>query len=106
MIAKADRNADDPRAELRWCLSKLRSVLDEPKRQRILTREDTVQLDLADCRVDAIEIARAAHEGIEKLALIRSTFSQTGMLKLTPASELERIAALPGKSVCEPVRKP
>jgi DNA-binding SARP family transcriptional activator len=58
----------DPRGELRWCLSKLRSVLDEEGRRRIATREDTVRLDLSDCLVDALEIARAAGERIETLA--------------------------------------
>ena len=42
-----------------------------------------------------------AFTGADNLALIRSTWSQTGMLKLTPASEMERIAALPDKSPCE-----
>ena len=53
---------NDPRGELRWCLSKLRSVLDEPGRQRIETSGDTVALDLDDCFVDAIDIASAAEQ--------------------------------------------
>jgi DNA-binding SARP family transcriptional activator len=59
---------DDPRGELRWCLSKIRKIIDEPGRRRVHTREDTVRVDLADCFVDAIEIARAAEQGIERLA--------------------------------------
>jgi DNA-binding SARP family transcriptional activator len=59
---------NDPRGELRWCLSKLRSVLDQPGRRRLEARDDTVKLDLADCFVDAVEITRAADEGIETLA--------------------------------------
>jgi DNA-binding SARP family transcriptional activator len=59
---------NDPRGELRWCLSKIRSLVDEGGRQRVCTREDTIRLDLADCFVDAIEIARAAEKGIEMLA--------------------------------------
>src|SRR5262247_707511 len=58
---------NDPRGELRWCLSKIRSVVDEPGRRRVHTRGDTVRLDLADCLVDAIEIARATEKGIETL---------------------------------------
>jgi penicillin V acylase-like amidase (Ntn superfamily) len=42
----------------------------------------------------------------DNLALIRSTWSQTGMLKLTPAREMERIAVMPDKSTCEAARKP
>jgi DNA-binding SARP family transcriptional activator len=58
---------NDPRGELRWCLSKLRSILDEPDRRRIQAREDTVRLDLSDCVVDAIEVGRATQAGLETL---------------------------------------
>lgn len=59
---------NDPRGELRWCLSKLRSIVDEPGRRRVDARRDTIRLDLADCFVDAIEITKATQEGIETLA--------------------------------------
>ena len=62
---------DDPRGELRWCLSRIRSVLDEPGRHRVETRMDAVSFDLADCFVDAIEVARAVREGVEALATER-----------------------------------
>jgi DNA-binding SARP family transcriptional activator/TolB-like protein len=62
---------DDPRGELRWCLSKLRRIVDDPDRPRVHTREDTIRLDLSDCAVDALEIARAAEAGIGTLALER-----------------------------------
>lgn len=58
---------DDPRAELRWCLSRIRGLLDEPGRRRVETPEDTVRLDLTDCFVDAAEIDRAASEGFANL---------------------------------------
>lgn len=50
----------DPRGELRWCLSKIRGLVDEPGRHRVVTAADTVRLDLAGCFVDALEIAEAA----------------------------------------------
>lgn len=59
---------NDPRGELRWSLSKIRSIVDQRDRRRVCTREDTIRLDLADCFVDAIEIARATEVGIETLA--------------------------------------
>ncbi len=59
---------NDPRGELRWCLSKIRGVVDEPGRRRVETTGEAVRLDLSDCFVDAVEIARAAQEGIETLA--------------------------------------
>jgi TolB-like protein/DNA-binding SARP family transcriptional activator len=58
---------NDPRGELRWCLSKIRNLIDAPGRRRVRTHADTIWLDLTDCFVDAIEIARAAAEGIETL---------------------------------------
>ncbi len=58
---------NDPRGELRWCLSKLRRVLDQPGRRRVRTGSDTIRLDLADCFVDALEVARAARQGFENL---------------------------------------
>jgi DNA-binding SARP family transcriptional activator len=58
---------NDPRGELRWCLSKIRGLVDEPSRRRVDTQADTVRLDLADGFVDAIEILRAA-QAIETTA--------------------------------------
>jgi DNA-binding SARP family transcriptional activator len=55
---------DDPRGELRWYLSKIRRVLDEPRTRRVETQADTVRLDLSDCVVDALELERAMREGI------------------------------------------
>lgn len=57
----------DPRGELRWCLSKIRGLVDDGERRRVQTRADTVTLDLADCFVDAIEVAKAAGPGAEAL---------------------------------------
>jgi len=62
---------NDPRAELRWCLSKIRGLLGDRGRRRLETHGDTVRLDLADCFVDVVQIARATHEGIDRLAPVR-----------------------------------
>ena len=59
---------NDPRGELRWCLSKIRGLVDERGRHRVETRDDTIRLDLTDSFVDAIEIARAAEAGVGSLA--------------------------------------
>jgi DNA-binding SARP family transcriptional activator len=53
---------NDPRGELRWCLSKIRGLLDEPGRPRVDTQADTVALDLSGCSVDAIEAAQTARD--------------------------------------------
>ncbi|MEQ1438873.1 transcriptional regulator [Fontimonas sp. SYSU GA230001] len=62
---------NDPRGELRWCLSKIRGLLDTPGHRRVIAHDDAIRLDLDDCSVDAIEIARAARDGIETLPLER-----------------------------------
>jgi DNA-binding SARP family transcriptional activator/SAM-dependent methyltransferase len=71
---------NDPRGELRWCLSKLRRILDEPGRRRIETGSDAIRLDLGDCFVDALEVARADREGFgtldaERLSAIAALFA-------------------------------
>ena len=60
---------DDPRGELRWCLSKLRGVIDDADQARVATRGESVALDLSDCFVDAVEVARAVQAGVEKLSI-------------------------------------
>ena len=59
----------DPRGELRWCLSRLRTVLDDARTSRVQTHADAISLDLSDCRVDAAQIARTQKAGLERLDL-------------------------------------
>jgi DNA-binding SARP family transcriptional activator len=61
----------DPRGELRWCLSKIRSLVDDPNRGRVGTQADTIRLDLSGCHVDAVEISCAVAEGVERLSVER-----------------------------------
>ncbi len=62
---------NDPRGELRWCLSKLRRVLDDPGRKRIETAADTVALHLDDCFVDTAAVEAAVKDGLDTLSLER-----------------------------------
>jgi DNA-binding SARP family transcriptional activator/tetratricopeptide (TPR) repeat protein len=56
---------NDPRGELRWYLSKLRNLLDDEDRSRVVASErDLIALDLSDCSVDALEIDTAVDAGI------------------------------------------
>src|SRR5688572_19739461 len=59
---------NDPRGELRWCLSKIRSLVDGPGRPRVYAQGAAVGLVLAGCEVDGIEVARSADKGVETLA--------------------------------------
>ncbi len=51
---------DDPRGSLRWSLSKLRRLVDEPDRPRILADRSTVQLDREGLEVDLLTLEAAA----------------------------------------------
>jgi DNA-binding SARP family transcriptional activator len=60
---------NDPRGELRWCLSKIRGLVDEKGRKRVIADNTSVRLDLSDCFVDTLEVTRAPEHGIQKLGV-------------------------------------
>jgi TolB-like protein/DNA-binding SARP family transcriptional activator len=62
---------NDPRGELRWCLSKIRGLVDEPGRKRVIADGTAIRLDLSDCLVDTLEVTRAPEHGIQKLGVQR-----------------------------------
>jgi DNA-binding SARP family transcriptional activator/Tfp pilus assembly protein PilF len=62
---------NDPRGELRWCLSKIRGLVDEKGRKRVIADGNNIRLDLTDCVVDALEVTRAPEHGIQKLGVER-----------------------------------
>lgn len=85
---------DDPRSELRWCLSKIRALVDDPLRQRLQARSDRVSLDLADCHVDALDLARVVQNGLASLkhaqkrtlvGQIRGEFLEDAEVERSPA---------------------
>lgn len=51
---------NDPRGELRWCLSRIRGVLDDPRCRRVRADRDFVAIDLSWLDVDALALDRAA----------------------------------------------
>ena len=61
---------NDPRGELRWCLSKIRGLVDS-SRKRVITDGTSIRLDLTDCFVDITEVTRAPEHGIQKLGVDR-----------------------------------
>ncbi|MBM0104694.1 hypothetical protein JM946_08045 [Steroidobacter sp. S1-65] len=60
-------SSSDPRGELRWCLSRLRAVLDDASKPRVDAAADAISLDLSDCDVDVFHIARLREPGLETL---------------------------------------
>jgi len=64
-----DEAANDPRGELRWCLSKLRSLLGDSSGEIVLVSGDAVALQLDGWFVDALEVASGIERGVERLNL-------------------------------------
>jgi DNA-binding SARP family transcriptional activator/TolB-like protein len=52
--------ADDPRSELRWCLSKLRPLVNAPITIRLIADRARVRIDTNSLDIDAISVARRA----------------------------------------------
>jgi len=60
---------DDPKAALRWSLSKLRKVVDGPDRIRIIADRERVTLDTAGARIDIRDTHARLHQDAEELAV-------------------------------------
>src|SRR5262249_23746940 len=56
--------ADDPRSELRWCLSKLRPLVDGTTTTRLIAERNQVRIDTSSLHVDALFVARNAQRGL------------------------------------------
>lgn len=78
----------DPRGELRWSLSKIRGLLNDDARRRVIAQDDAIHLDLADCAVDVLEIARAMQAGVDRL----STAQARDLVTLATGEFLEGLA--------------
>ena len=62
---------DDPRGSLRWSLSKLRRLVDEPDQPRIIADRTTVQFDREGIEVDLLVLTQAVKDpsGLDLAAL-------------------------------------
>ncbi|HEX7236281.1 MAG TPA: hypothetical protein VF405_04910 [Gammaproteobacteria bacterium] len=74
---------DDPRGSLRWSLSKLRRLVDDEGRERVVADRLTVRFDATDVSVDVAALAAIAQ----------------GKLDAAPLEELESAAARSRSSV-------
>ncbi len=59
---------DDPRAALRWSLTRLRPLVDEPGRQRIIADRESVRLDLDHVTVDILSLRKAVQNGVASIS--------------------------------------
>lgn len=93
----------DPRGELRWCLSKLRGVLDEPGQPRVIASGDSVAFDLDGCCVDALQVVQAQQRGIASLpaARLQALAASFGGSDFLEGMDLPRSPAFTGWLVAE-----
>jgi TolB-like protein len=78
---------DDPRAALRWSLSKLRGVLNDDGCERLQASREAVELNLEDVEVDCFALTRMVAGGLAEI-------STDELLALSEACEGEMLAGL------------
>jgi DNA-binding SARP family transcriptional activator/pimeloyl-ACP methyl ester carboxylesterase len=59
---------DDPRAALRWSLSRLRPLVDERECRRIIADRESVGIDLTRVSVDLLSLRSVARNGLDAIA--------------------------------------
>jgi len=60
---------DDPRGSLRWSLSKLRRLVDDDSRQRIVADRNTVAFDASDVEIDVLALHALAGGSLEHVSI-------------------------------------
>jgi len=99
---------DDPRAALRWSLTRLRPLVDEPDCQRIIADRETVGLDLGHVTVDISTVRGAARNGTDSMstdalrqatAALEAAAAMAGEIELARASLQELRRAQPNISL-------
>lgn len=57
--------ANDPRSELRWCLTKIRSAIDDSQQRRLIADKKSVGIEASGLDVDAIVFARTIERALD-----------------------------------------
>ncbi len=83
---------DDPRASLRWALSRIRKVIDTPDIQRIQADRERIAIDLSDVEVDFVTARSLLFDSdriisAKDLSTIANTLSETVLDGLDYAGE-------------------
>jgi len=61
--------ANDPRGELRWCLTKVRSLIDEPQKPLLNSDRDWVGIDASGIDIDAARYTRLIERAVQGSSL-------------------------------------
>src|SRR5262245_26718208 len=61
--------ADDPRGALRWSLSRLRALVDEPGRPRVVAAGDSVAFEPLGAQVDILALKQRAAAGLDEASV-------------------------------------
>ncbi|MDW3223618.1 MAG: alpha/beta fold hydrolase [Paracoccaceae bacterium] len=61
---------DDPKAALRWSLSKLRKVIDGPDRVRVVADRERVAIDVEGLGIDILDVQTRLRGGDEHLSIV------------------------------------
>src|SRR6187200_297462 len=59
---------DDPRAALRWSLTRLRPLVDERDCRRIIADRESISIDLTHVNVDLLSLRSVAGNGLDAVA--------------------------------------
>jgi len=62
--------ANDPQSELRWCLTKLRTVIDDAGRRRLISNGQWVSIDVSAQDVDAIAFSQSIEKAIAEGSIV------------------------------------
>jgi DNA-binding SARP family transcriptional activator/TolB-like protein len=88
--------ADDPRSELRWCLSKLRPLVDGPAKLRLIADRKQVQIEVDALDIDAVCVVQQSQSTLSNgsssdlrslLALFRGDFLEGLSVERAPSFE-------------------
>jgi hypothetical protein len=87
--------ADDPKSELRWCLSKLRPLVEGPTTTRLTADRQQVWIDTSSLDIDAISVARTMQKTLtggspKDLQSLRALFRGDFLESLSLSRRLRR----------------
>ena len=85
---------DDPRGSLRWSLSKLRRLVDDDDRPRLVADRLSVELDAADIDVDVVSLQALTDEALDRGPVTRLEEAAVGIAASPSRVSICRISTI------------